>query len=113
MDPRRLIAPTMKLPQFTLRRAMHLVALVALILGTFVGLRQRTERLHRIAQAHAREAQGAADTAWGFQRFGINADGTVPEDQAKQAEHYWQVFSQHKALSEKYELAAKRPWLPD
>ena len=100
----------MKLPRFTLKRAMLLVAVVAVSLGTFVGLRQRSERLRHLAQDHAQEAQSAADMAWGFQRFGINADGTVPEEQAKQAQHYWRVYSHHKALSERYESAASHPW---
>lgn len=91
---------------------MLLVAILGLLLGTGLGLWRRSVRLHRLSLEHLLKAQRAADTAWGFQRFGRNLDGSVPAENAKQAARYWEAWDRHKALGEKYGRASRYPWLP-
>ncbi len=101
-----------KVPRFTTGLLMVAVAVVAGLLGVASLIRRRGEVLRSMSLSHRSEAYSTADTAWGFQRFGIGTDGTVPEENARQADHYWQLYAYHLELGVKYERAARRPWLP-
>jgi hypothetical protein len=90
---------------------MAAVAIAAVVLGTYAFLHRRSERFRHLATLHANKAQEAADIGWGFQRFGINSDGSIPPENAKQSARQWNKYLYHKALREKYDRASSHPWL--
>jgi hypothetical protein len=88
----------MKLPRFRLRTLMVAVAIFAIVFGSIV-LRQRAERFRQLAESN------------GMRRF-VTGDSEVwiwverPVDVSP----LW--FEWRRALAEKYERAARYPWLP-
>lgn len=90
--------------RFRLHALLVLIAMAAVAMGGIVGLRRRGEMLQRKASFHSREAQSAADVAWGYRRF---AGGN-----AEEAARFGRLHAYHLGLRRKYEQAANRPWLP-
>jgi hypothetical protein len=76
--------------QFTIRRLMIAVALMALVAGLFAGLERRRLRLLDVARVHADPIRVMT----------AETDIDRPE---------WQW---HFAMYAKYSQAARRPWLP-
>jgi hypothetical protein len=85
----------MRLPRFTTRRLMVLVAVAGLAMGVALELRRRSEFFQRIAQAHA---ERAVENLWGI--LGPDADSASRK------------YVYHNGLSQKYKRAARYPWLP-
>ena len=100
----------MRLPrvQFTLRRVMFAIAVVAILLGVNP-LSQRSARYHLAAMVHAHAAERSKKTAEALQAEGQEHPETSPfaEDDAKQWER---VSAWHAAKAEKFGRAASRPW---
>jgi hypothetical protein len=94
--------------RFTTRGLMVAVAILAVVLGTVLGLRRRRESFERRAEMFARKAgdEIAAEQSYRLTRrgseFGYDARTTAAHYQL--VEHYW-------ALQKKYDQAAARPWL--
>ncbi len=93
----------MKLPRvrFTVRRMMVAVAVVGTAFGSSVVLWRRAERFRRLAADHGmfrvRVNDGPECSMW----FKVDGDTTSP------VRDEWR-----RALAEKYDRAARYPWLP-
>src|SRR4051794_8604286 len=101
----------MRLPRvrFTVRRVMFVVAIVALILGgTAEGVRRR-ERFRRKAQEYARTSNDLY--LRGFY-FGKETTFGPSPAEVRISDEYERRSIQYQRLSEKYERAARSPWLP-
>ena len=86
--------PTMRL-RFTVRGMMSAVAVVAALIGAGIGLSRRRERFLARAALHGVEIGPAATVHYSFN-----------DDRAMR----WRTW--HARLVEKYERAARHPWLP-
>jgi hypothetical protein len=92
----------MQVPRFTIRWMMVLVASVGLTLGSIAWLGRRSEDFRRTAKRHELALRGLYQPA-------ANADGehlAIPEVP------YGPRYDYHAALKQKYERAARNPWLP-
>jgi hypothetical protein len=96
----------MKLPlvRFTIRRLMVGVAMAALLLGAIVGVENRRQRFLAIANIHranliAWEEVGSSEAS--RERFDISGRKVSLEADR------W-----HLQMAEKYDRAARYPWLP-
>ena len=95
-------------PRLTIRRLMVAVAMMGVMLGLVVGLWHRSENYRRGALTHAGEALLCEDAAWGVVRM---TNGSK-EEAASQAGALLLLKAHHEAMREKYERAARHPWLP-
>src|SRR5262245_21410608 len=93
----------MRLPQFTTRRLMVLVAVVAVSLCG-ARLWSRSVEYERRAAKHA--AAAARLLAW--QIFPEEDD----QGMRQMGEHAWRLGRYHATLKQTYERAARYPWLP-
>ena len=80
----------MRLPRFTTRRLMVLVAIAGVVLGAGQELRRRSSRYRAIAIAHLPNSRHIFGNRW----------ETSPQ------------LDYHDAMFEKYDRLARYPWLP-
>jgi hypothetical protein len=92
---------TMRLPRlrFTVRRLMLMVAVVALLMATGVGLQRRAAHLMRLSLSQSREAN-----RWELLLTESSVNG--PLACAILNKVHW-----HDAMAARYERAARSPWL--
>lgn len=108
--PTRLIPLKWRPPRLRLRSLMIVVAVVALPLATWTRIEARREQFRRTAAFHRDEIVGG---------ISIRGNGRLSIFPVAAKVEY-QILSQtqvdldmwHLELSEKYEQAAERPWLP-
>jgi hypothetical protein len=91
-------------PRFTVRRLMVVVALAALLLGVIAGVENRRRSFLSLVDAHragmiAWEEGDPSETS--RERFDLSGRKVSLKD------HRW-----HLQMAEKYERAARYPWLP-
>jgi hypothetical protein len=98
----------MRLPRFRLRVLMIAVAVAGVAIAGVVGLRRRGESLRRMAQGHDLAARRAADALWAPPGWETNPG----EGGQRSAIPDWERLAYHNRLKEKYERAARYPWLP-
>lgn len=93
----------MRMPRVTIRRAMLLVVIIAMALAV-VARRSRFLELSEYHRAHAGTPTAITESSRTY--FAVeHADGT--RDFISSRRHWW-----HVSLQEKYERAARYPWLP-
>lgn len=102
----------MRLPivRFRIRVLLVGVAVVALILGTFVALRRRASDFRQRANAHVVVSKWLAHQAWLEVKWPPMPGGL--ENQERRRSWYIEASQYHDDLARKYASAADRPWLP-
>ncbi len=90
--------------QFRLRTLLIVIGIVAIALGLW----RRSELLRREAAFHEKEYRRYIGERFNFTRFHIRVDGPI----APFAVHLGKLADYHGQLQEKYENAARYPWLP-
>ena len=99
----------MRLPQFTTRRLMVLVAVVAVATGTAVGLVQRRDSFLDEAAGHRELSDEALQYAY-VMNFRYTFGLSEPERAEQKAHERLGIY--HAEMRAKYERAARYPWLP-
>lgn len=90
-------------PRFSLRTQLIAVAIVAVVLGVVVNLRARRDRFAALAAYYGKQLRDRSAT----RTLGDVGPVLVPSSREASEE-----FLGASALAEKYERAARRPWLP-
>ena len=96
----------MRLPRLTLKRAMLLVALVAVTLGVGGECIRRRSRFLSLASSHAAEACDGRIVPLALRTQMTEAELAAYGERRLAWEEY------HNGLVAKYERAARYPWLP-
>jgi hypothetical protein len=106
----------MRLPRMTTRRWMIAVAVVALLIGAAVAIDRRSKRFARLAASHADVAMEHFSTVMAFggdppplqeiEKYPPAAQGPV-----RYLHRAKTLMLYHRALKEKYDRAARYPWL--
>ncbi len=84
-----------------LRAVMIAIAILAVLLGTGIGLRRRARRFEALALAYGREASNLEDL------WTISGSTTERRPNLLMDRAHW-----NDAVAHKYRIAATRPWLP-
>jgi hypothetical protein len=97
--------------QFTVRRMVVAVALVAIPLGATVELKRRSDHFRRLAEGHRQKAiAGWMASRPDGSRGGFYYDRTgmpIPDWERHLLRDAW-----HARLKDKYYQASRRPWFP-
>jgi hypothetical protein len=107
--PANLASGVLGRVQFTMRRLMVAVAVLAMVMGAIEGLRRRRESFERRAKMFAQKVSDAYIDEQNYRmshrssRFGYDGRTT---------QAYYQLVEYYSALQEKYEKAVARPWHP-
>ena len=104
----------MRVPRMTTRRWMIAVAVVGLVIGGGVWLKQRRDYFLSLAQSHQKEV--ASSTARGEalkSRLGCTSGMTIEEIMHLHGDYDRMMdrADHHASLARKYERAARYPWL--
>ena len=93
----------MKLPRvrFTLRRLMVVVAMAATVMGSVTYLKRRSAQFRAI---YFNQALKAEEWNWLAAKLETRRDS--------RSVNALSIYKFHKFMAEKYDLAARRPWLP-
>jgi hypothetical protein len=105
----------MQLPRMTTRRWMVAVAVIGLMIGGGVLLKQRRDYFLSLAQSHQKEAASSTLRGAAYKwRLGGTSGMTVEEIMRlhRVYDRMMDRADHHASLARKYERAARYPWLP-
>jgi hypothetical protein len=105
----------MRRPRVTIWRWMAAVAVVGLMIGGGVWLKQRRDYFRSLAQSHQKEVASSTARSEALKsRFGSTSERKIEEimDLQRDYDQMLDRADHHASLARKYERAAHRPWLP-
>jgi hypothetical protein len=107
----------MRAPRMTTRRWMGAVAVVALLIGAARAMDRRSKRFARLATSHAHVAMEHLSTLMDFggdppPLEEIEKLPPAVQGPARYLHRAKSLVLYHRALKDKYDRAARYPWLP-
>ena len=92
--------------RFTVRRMMVMVAVIGVLSGGLLWLKRRHERFSRLSSWHGNYVRWIGVGCLHEMHWSTYGGGPLPADWSEAREDW------HRALMEKYQAAASRPWFP-